>query len=189
MSTLAKLTLLGQSVGIKYVDWSFSLMPTSERIAATGTEDALQKALLNELAIKIRPTYPLIDLIYHVPNGGSRGGNQKDAMIEGARMKALGTKKGTPDLCLPLPMCGYGALYIEMKKPKDGALSPDQVTRITMLAQANNFCAVIDDWRMGFYLIVAYITGDAAAFNLKYRKNQIAENTCIFDPFGYFPVG
>lgn len=162
-------------------------VPTSEQLAKSGTEDALQIALLNEIAIGIRPHCPLVDLIYHIPNGGSRGSNQRDAQINGARMKALGTKRGVPDLCLPIPCQGYGALYIEMKKPKDGALSPEQQARITALTQAGNFVAIVDDWRVGYQLVYDYIfTAQQGQFAAKYALHQIAPSALVFDPSGYF---
>ena len=164
-------------------------MVSSATLAASGTEDGQQRALLNEVAVKIRPHYPLVESIYHVPNGGSRGGDKRSAQIEGAKMNALGLKKGTPDLCLPIPMCGYGSLYIEMKKPNDGALSPHQHARILMLRQCGNFVAVIDDWQVGFQLIWLYLMGNTANFNSAYLIHEIAENIRIFDPSGYYKVG
>lgn len=162
-------------------------MITPERLAASGTEDGIQQALLCALARDIRPTYPLIDLIYHIPNGGKRGGNQRDAQIEGARMKALGVKRGVPDLHLPIPMQGYGSLYIEMKKPKDGALSTYQKERIAMLTQTLNFVAVIDDWEVGLQLVKDYLGAcTPAEFRSKYAIHEIAPSVLVFDPSGYY---
>ena len=169
------------------IGYGLFFMPTSEQIAASGTEDALQSALLNELAITIRPTFPQIDLIYHIPNGGSRGSNQREAQINGARMKALGVKRGVPDLCLPIPMQGYGSLYIEMKKPKDGALSVDQKPRIKMLTEMGNMCAIIDDWRVGVQLVYDYLyVRDAGQFRAKYAITEIGPSLLVFDPNCYY---
>lgn len=163
---------------------------TPEKLAANGTEDGTQRALLCALALYIRPAFPLIDTIYHVPNGGSRGGNRRDAQIQGAIMNGLGVKKGTPDLCLPIPRHGYGALYIEMKKPKDGALSADQCKRLRMLSDAGNFCAVIDDWIAGYWLINSYVFEvTTATFKAQYALKQITEKSMIFDPSDYYKVG
>lgn len=161
---------------------------TPEQLAASGTEDGQQRALLLSIALGIRPHFPLIDLIYHVPNGGTRGGDRKSAVIAGATMNALGVKKGTPDLCLPIPRHGYGALYIEMKKPKDGALSKDQMKRIVMLVQAGNAVAVLDDWRIGYWLIHDYIFWDTVegGFAGKYMVKRICDGAAIFDPSNYF---
>ena len=160
---------------------------TSEQLAKSGSEDALQRALLNEIALVIRPLFPQVDLIYHVPNGGSRGSNPVEAKKEGARMAALGTKKGTPDLCLPIPRLGFAALYIEMKKPRDGALSPHQKHRIGLLSQVHNFCAIIDDWRLGFQLVYDYLFMTSRdLFLLKYAIHIRGDFPAIFDPSGFF---
>ena len=53
--------------------------------------------------------YPELDLLYHIPNGGSRN------TIEAAHLKQQGVKAGVPDLCLPAPKGKYHGLYIEMK--------------------------------------------------------------------------
>ena len=162
---------------------------TPEKLAASGTEDALQRALLCALALYIRPTFPLVDSIYHVPNGGSRGGNRADAMREGARMNGLGVKKGVPDLCLPIPRHGYGALYIEMKEPKDGGLSPDQRKRIPMLAQCGNAVAIIDDWVAGYWLIHGYLfAASAAEFKGQFMTKPICPSFAIFDPSNYLKL-
>lgn len=39
--------------------------------------------------------YPELNLLYHVPNGGSRH------KAEAGRLRAEGVKAGVPDLCLP----------------------------------------------------------------------------------------
>ena len=163
---------------------------TPEKLAASGTEDGHQRALLLSLALYIRPTFPLIDLIYHIPNGGSRGGSRRDAQIAGAMMNGLGVKKGTPDLCLPIPRQGFGALYIEMKKPNDGKLSADQCKRIRMLCEAGNAVAVIDDYKAGYWFIHAYLNESyPQAFTSKYLVKQIGSSFAIFDPSNYFKVG
>lgn len=160
---------------------------TPEKLAANGTEDGTQRALLCALALYIRPTFPLIDTIYHVPNGGSRGGTRQSAQIQGAIMNGLGVKKGTPDLCLPIPRHGFGALYIEMKKPNDGALSKWQMERIKMLCECGNACAVVDDWVAGYWLIYEYLFAETAdIFSSKFLTKKLGEKYAIFDPSNYF---
>ena len=162
---------------------------TPEKLAASGTEDALQRALLCAVALYIRPALPQVDVIYHVPNGGSRGSNRRDAQIQGAMMNGLGVKKGTPDLCLPIQRHGFGSLYIEMKKPKDGALSKDQMHRIRMLSEVGNAVAVVDDWVAGYWLIYDYLyAATRQEFIAKWMTKQIAPNITIFDPSNYFKV-
>ena len=50
-------------------------------------------------------------MLFHIANEGIRLGGM------GARVKREGVVKGVADLCLSIPMHGYGALYIEMKRP------------------------------------------------------------------------
>lgn len=64
-------------------------------------------------------SYPLLSMLYAVPNGGYRH------PAVAARMKQEGVKPGVPDLCLPVARCGLHGLYIEMKA-RDGRLSKHQ---------------------------------------------------------------
>ena len=57
--------------------------------------------------------FPELDLLYHVPNGGSR--NQ----LEAANLKRQGVKAGVPDLVLPVPRQQFHGLYVEMKWGKN----------------------------------------------------------------------
>lgn len=53
--------------------------------------------------------YPELEMLYHIPNGGSRN------PIEAANLKRQGVRAGVPDLCLPIARGKYHGLYIEMK--------------------------------------------------------------------------
>lgn len=64
--------------------------------------------------------YPLLCLIFAIPNGGVRH------IATAARLKLEGVKKGVPDLMLPVARKGYHGLFIEMKRIKGGSVSPDQ---------------------------------------------------------------
>ena len=57
--------------------------------------------------------YPELELLYHIPNGGSRN------KIEALNLKRQGVKSGVPDLCLPVARGTYHGLYIEMKFGKN----------------------------------------------------------------------
>lgn len=57
--------------------------------------------------------FPELDLLHHIPNGGSR--NQ----LEAANLKRQGVKAGVPDLCLPVARNGKHGLYVEMKWGKN----------------------------------------------------------------------
>ena len=63
---------------------------------------------------------PELRLLYHVPNGGSRG------KAEAGRFRAEGVKSGVPDLCLPVARGKWHGLYIELKRTKGGRVSQAQ---------------------------------------------------------------
>lgn len=87
--------------------------------------------------------HPDLCLMYHIPNGGPR------SKATAARLKAAGVKAGMPDICLPVPRNGYGALYIELKKPESksmgirkGTVSQKQREVISALQRSGNAVAV-----------------------------------------------
>jgi hypothetical protein len=63
--------------------------------------------------------YPELDDLYALPLGGWR------PKATCRRLKEEGVKAGLPDVCLPIPRNGYGALYLELKKP--GGKRPSKV--------------------------------------------------------------
>ncbi|MEJ0004424.1 MAG: VRR-NUC domain-containing protein [Pararobbsia sp.] len=68
----------------------------------------------------VRDLFPGLARLHHSPNGGKRNG------LTGAQMTALGTKKGFPDLVLPVAARGKIGLVIEMKFGS-GKLTTEQV--------------------------------------------------------------
>mgnify|MGYP002515529535 FL=1 len=72
-----------------------------------------EQEVLFRWAAFVRGRFPEIDLLYHIPNGGSRN------RIEAANLKRQGVKAGVPDLCLPVARGKYHGLYIEMKYGKN----------------------------------------------------------------------
>lgn len=77
-----------------------------------------QKALI-EWAAWASGKHPELELLYHIPNGGSRH------PAEAVRLKEQGVKAGVPDLCLPVPKNCFHGLFIEMKYG-NGRLSDKQ---------------------------------------------------------------
>lgn len=79
--------------------------------------EANEQEALFRWASFLRGHYPELDMLYHIPNGGSRN------RIEAANLKRQGVKAGVPDLCLPVASGKYHGLYIELKygrnKPSD----------------------------------------------------------------------
>ena len=75
--------------------------------------EAAEQSTLIDWSLKCRGKYPELDLLFHIPNGGSRN------KIEAAKLKAQGVKAGVPDLFLPAARGGYHGLFIEMKYGKN----------------------------------------------------------------------
>lgn len=71
----------------------------------------------------VRELMPDLEWLYHTPNGGRRDS------FAAAQMKALGVKRGVPDLLLPVRVTGehggHAGLVIEMKSA-DGRLTAEQ---------------------------------------------------------------
>lgn len=80
---------------------------------------------------RVRALIPALAWLFHCPNGGLR------SALAGAQMKALGVKKGVPDLLLPVGK----RLAIEMKAGK-GATSPEQVEWLAALEGDGWHCHV-----------------------------------------------
>lgn len=75
----------------------------------------------------IRDRWPELALLHHIKNETTGGA------AEVAADKAMGVKKGVPDLCLPVARGGFHGLYIEMKTPSGKASEAQRwwVTRLT----------------------------------------------------------
>lgn len=99
------------------------------------SEDQEQETLI-QWCDAMRKTYPGVDLIYAIPNGGLR--NKTTA----AKLKATGVRPGVPDLFLPVARGKYHGLYIEMKRRKGGKVSVAQKAYIDKLEQQGYACQV-----------------------------------------------
>ena len=75
---------------------------------ALRSEDTEQIAVISWAQWNMQ-RYPELELLHHVPNGGSRN------KAEAVKLKQMGVKAGVPDLHLPVPKAEYCGLYIEMK--------------------------------------------------------------------------
>jgi VRR-NUC domain. len=78
---------------------------------------------------------PDIELLLHIPNGGSRH------PAEAANLKRQGVKAGVPDLLLPVARKGYHGLWIEMKRI-GGRISPNQQYWLRNLGEQGYKCEV-----------------------------------------------
>lgn len=106
----------------------------------------MQWAKLNE------HLYKDLALLHHIPNGGSRN------RLEAIHLKQQGVKAGVPDLCLPVPRCGFHGLYIEMKRRKNARASEAQKKWIAALRRQGYFAAVCYGADEAINLIEAYLS-------------------------------
>jgi hypothetical protein len=114
------------------------------------TEAQEQKALF-EWAAYSTSRHPELALLFHIPNEARR------SYSLGREMKAQGLRSGVPDICLPVPRGGYGALYIELKRCKDGRLSDNQRGWLNGLNRAGNKAVVCRGWEEARQQIEMYL--------------------------------
>lgn len=96
---------------MKYIREGKGVKAAVVRRASTPLESEIQQGCIRWF----RCRYPQLwddGMLYHIANEGIRLGGM------GARFKREGIVRGVADLCLSVPRHGYGALYIEMKRPK-----------------------------------------------------------------------
>lgn len=98
--------------------------------------------------------YPELNLLYHVPNGGSRH------KAEAGRLRAEGVKAGVPDLCLPVPRGGFHGLYIELKRLRGGRISEHQTEWMEALIRQGYCVALCEGWERAAETIIEYLGGE-----------------------------
>lgn len=95
--------------------------------------------------------HPELALLYHVPNGGCR------TPRAAGRLKAEGVRPGVPDVVLPVPRGGYGALYVELKVP-GGSTSPAQADWLYQLARVGNRTALVTTLEAAQRAVLDYLS-------------------------------
>lgn len=108
-----------------------------------------EQAALFDWAYLQRNTYPELDLLFHIPNGGSRN------RLEAANLKRQGVKAGVPDLCLPVARGGFHGLYIEMKYEKNKP-TENQNEWMNALQNQGYAVAVCYSWEQASKVITDY---------------------------------
>lgn len=127
------------------------LKPERVRKKPTQHEANEQEALFRWAAF-VRGRFPEIDLLYHIPNGGSRN------RIEAANLKRQGVKAGVPDLCLPVARGAFHGLYIEMKAGKN-TTTEKQDGWISALRVQGYAAEVCYGWERAAEVITKYFEG------------------------------
>ena len=121
-----------------------------------GAKDVMSEAQeqrsLFQWANMAKGAYPALELLFAIPNGGRRD------MIEARHLKETGVKPGVPDICLPVPVHHYTALYIEMKRTKGGRVSEDQRGWIAALNRVGCLAVVCKGWEEARTVILNYLS-------------------------------
>ena len=97
-------------------------------------EHEIQVSYIDTIPL-LRSEFPALELTYAIPNGGHRH------PAVGGKMKREGVRRGMPDLCLPVPVDPWGALYQEVKIPGRN-MSAYQVEKAEQLRAAGNVVVV-----------------------------------------------
>jgi hypothetical protein len=134
---------------------SFDIEAHCDNLAKSGTEHAHQRAFFQYLNFlnNTNPEYKS-ELVFAIPNGGKRD------PITAARLKAEGVKAGVPDIMNPVPNGYYVGLFIEMKKPEKGSVSPAQTEYHENLRVLGYAVAVCYGWRAARQCYMSYILGN-----------------------------
>lgn len=82
------------------------------------TEEAAHRACVAWAQVA-HQQYPLLRWLVHVPNGGKRPRG------EAGKLRAMGTRKGVPDLLILRPSGRFHGLAVEVKS-RTGRLTPEQ---------------------------------------------------------------
>ena len=155
---------------------------TPDQIAKNGSEHAIQSALFAWAAVAQQHGFEIADewaagkslnpqrqglsaipelrWLHAVPNGGSRGDNEKSRKIRGGQMKAEGLRDGVADIFWPVTRFPFPGLYIEMKTPT-GAIRPSQREFRTFVMSQGYAHSYERSWRSAAELIKFYYAQDA----------------------------
>jgi hypothetical protein len=95
-------------------------------------ESDLQKSFIKEFDFR----YPDIMAI-HIPNEGKR------SVVEGAKLKAMGLRRGVSDILVLAVRGGYGGLFVELKRNSKEKPSKEQKEFISY-ANENGYLSICD---------------------------------------------
>lgn len=123
-------------------------LPKDPRLLPTEAQEQATLFSWSEMQSGRRPE---LRLLFHIPNGGSRG------KAEAARFKMEGVKPGVPDLFLPVPRGPWHGLFIELKRQKGGRASEAQKEWIDALRGQGYMAAVVFGWEEAAELLEKYL--------------------------------
>lgn len=98
----------------------------------------------------VRDRYPELALLHHIKN------ETKEGAAQVAVDKAMGVKKGVPDLHLPVARGGYHSLYIEMKN-ETGRANDAQNWWLERLKLEGNYTVICHGWQSAVNILTWYL--------------------------------
>ena len=126
---------------------------SKKKVNYTPKEEDEQRTFVQWCAMEAGK-YKGLDLIYAIPNGGSRN------EIEARNLKLTGVKAGVPDLFLPVARKGKHGLYIEMKRRQGGRLSEYQKEWLSRLSEQGYETAVCKGFDEAVKVVEDYYSSD-----------------------------
>ena len=123
-------------------------------IMGTLPTEAQEQRTLFEWAAVMSQRYPVLRLMHHIPNGGSRN------PAEARNLRAQGVRPGVPDIFLPCARGGRHGLYIELKRQRGGRVSAEQREMLEALRREGYAAVVCAGWEAARDVIIKYLEGD-----------------------------
>lgn len=120
-----------------------------QKYPITSSEATEQANLFEWIELQSK-RMPELELLYHIPNGGSRN------KIEAANLKRQGVKAGVPDLCLPVARGPFHGLYIEMKA-NNNIPTAEQSAWLMQLSKQGYSVAICWGWPQAAETIQKYM--------------------------------
>ena len=133
---------------------------TVKRALNFGVADAVRWAGLDEPAfsramLRVTPAY--FDLIFAIPNGGSRGDSQLTRGINGGKLRAEGVRPGVADVFVAVPRGEFAGLWLEFKRPGK-VLSVAQSGFEHSVCQVGYGFTMVTSWNSAFFVTLGYLT-------------------------------
>lgn len=96
---------------------------------------------------------PRLACCYHIPN------ENKSSIQRRITLARAGLLKGVPDICIPIPIGKYGALYIELKI-KPNRASREQIRVIEHLNALGNMACICWSGSEAIQTLEKYLAGE-----------------------------
>ena len=125
-----------------------------------------EQQLLFEYCMRMRGTYPQLDMLAHTPNEGKRN------ISTGARLKREGLRKGFPDISLYHPSLEYHGLMIELKRKKGSKITEEQKDWIIKLNNEGYAAVFAYGCDEGWDVIRAYLNSNQNVMT-QYIQNSL----------------